>query len=570
MPFPFEAEIAAGLQQGFAACGIAAASLPLRRIPNAEGWGYASSLALSQGQGKDAAQALAAEVAGWLLATGRFQRVDALNGYVNVYIDPREAAGHVLAAVESQAGRYGAGAPTGERVMVEFSAPNTHKEFHVGHLRNTVFGNALSHMLAFAGAEVITNNYVGDIGAHVIRCLWCLNRHHAGEEPPADRLDWLGRIYSEAVRRIEEEPEAKDQIAALFARWDRGDVTLREQWRETRAWCIDELERIYRQLGVHFDVWYFESEVEAEGKRMAEELLERGIAEVSEGLPIVRLGDRLGVLPILRSDGTSLYATKELALAVKKFREHQVSRAIIITGVEQTLYFKQLFAVLERYGFEHARDLRHIAYERINLPDGKMSSRLGNIVTYEDLAAEAVERVTRIIKEKNPTLPPEQRQRTAEEVAVSALKFAMLCVGNNSVITFDWERVLDFDGFAGPYLQYAYVRAARILEKAGFAAPTTAPNAIDVPLEPVERAILETLADFPNQVSRAAEQHAPVTLANYTYTLAKQFSEFYQACPVLEAPAEALRLFRLRLVAGVKQVLANGLTLLGLSLPEAM
>ncbi|HLG73124.1 MAG TPA: arginine--tRNA ligase [Chloroflexota bacterium] len=566
MPFSFEAEVEDALRQAFAAEGVQGRPVSLRKVPFDDGWGFASPLA--KAQGKDG-PILAERVAERLRASGQFERVEAVNGFVNVYVDAAQAAGHVLAGILNEGERYGAGDAKAERFMVEYSQPNTHKEFHIGHLRNAAFGNAIVRLLRFSGHEVLAANYIGDIGAHVIRCLWCLRKYHADEQPPADRLDWLGGIYTEAVRRIEaDEPGAKEEVAELFARWEAGDAELLSLWRETKQWCMDELHRIYRQLDVQFDVWFYESEVEAEGKAMAKELIDKGVAEYSEGLPIVRLGDKLGVLPILRSDGTSLYQTKELALSVEKFRKFDVQQAIVITDVSQSLYFKQVFRVLELYGFEHAKDLAHLPYERVNLPEGKMASRSGNIVAYEDLASEAIQRVNAIIAEKNPSLTLEERARVAEEVAISALKFVMVGVGNTSVITFDWERVLDFDGYAGPYLQYAYVRAARILERAGTAL-STQHSALST-LAPIERSLMVTMADFPREVARAAEQRAPVTVATYVHKLAQEFSEFYAACPVLQEPDQATREFRLALVACVKQVLGNGLSLLGLSLPESM
>jgi arginyl-tRNA synthetase len=569
VPFSFEADVEAALREAFAAAGVQVDLVPLRKIPFNDGWGFASHLALAQGRGKDGAQALASQVADHLTAGGRFERAEAVNGYVNVYVNAARAAGHVLAGILAEGQGYGAGETKNERCMVEYSQPNTHKEFHVGHMRNAAFGNAIVRLLRFSGFDVLAANYIGDIGAHVIRCLWCLRKYHADEQPPADRLDWLGGIYTEAVRRIEaDEPGAKEEVAELFARWEAGDPELLALWRETKQWCMDELQRIYRQLDVQFDVWFYESEVEAEGKAMAQELIAKGVAEYSEGLPIVRLGDKLGVIPILRSDGTSLYQTKELALSVEKFRKYPIDKAIVITDVSQSLYFKQVFKVLELYGFEHAQDLAHLAYERVNLPQGKMASRAGNIVAYEDLAAEAIQRVQAIIAEKNPSLPADERATVAEQVAISALKFVMVSVGNTSVITFDWERVLDFDGYTGPYLQYAYVRAARILEKAESGPESRIPTPESI--APVERTLLQIMADFPNQVSRAAGQRAPVVVANYVYELAKQFSDFYQTCHVLQEPDPDVRHFRLGLVACVKQVLGNGLTLLGLSLPESM
>jgi len=243
----------------------------------------------------------------------------------------------------------------------------------------------------------------------------------------------------------------------------------------------------------------------------------------------------------------------------------------VVTDVSQSLYFKQVFKVLELSGFDHAKDLVHLPYERVNLPEGKMASRSGNIVAYEDLAADAIERVAGIIAEKNPSLPADERARVAEEVAISALKFVMVSVGNTSVITFDWERVLDFDGYAGPYLQYAYVRAARILEKAPAADLPAGDAAFGVvAMQPEERTLLQTLAEFPKEVARAADQRAPVIVANYVHRLAQEFSAFYQLSDVIHEADVDTRRFRLALVTCVKQVLGNGLSLLGLSLPESM
>ncbi|MBV8086009.1 MAG: arginine--tRNA ligase, partial [Chloroflexi bacterium] len=264
----------------------------------------------------------------------------------------------------------------------------------------------------------------------------------------------------------------------------------------------------------------------------------------------------------------------ELALSLRKFREHPIDKSIVVSDVGQSLYFKQVYKTLELYGFDRVKDLIHLSYERVNLPSGKMSSRLGGVPTFEDLAEEAIERVNAIVAEKNPSLPPDERHRVAEQVAVSALKFAMLNVSNTSVITFEWERVLDFDGYAGPYLQYAYVRAARILQRAAESGVESSAGAAavvpPVAVQPIERELLETMADFPSHIARAADQRSPVILATYVYNLAKQFSDFYQAVRVLQEPDVELRTFRLALTACVKQVLANGLTVLGLALPESM
>ncbi len=646
---------------------------------------------LVQERVRERAQAIAQELADWLSVHGDFARVEAVNGYLNIVYDTNRFANEVLRTVLATGADFGRGAPRGERVMVEYSQPNTHKAFHVGHLRNVCLGNALSKILRFAGFEVLEANYIGDIGLHVIKCLWCYLRFHQGEEPPREqRGRWLGEIYAEADRRLnyrndvveflneiahedqlfvqsidrllkelwkdhkvgediayllgqiahgrkiepnafyddqtivkfwpivgrqleqelvearaaaEQDPSVRQRLERLeewyerwrrlaatldwwphvpqwerevretFQRWERKDPDFVRLWEETRAWSMEEFLRIYEELDVHFDVWFFESEVEEEGRQIVRELLERGIAEISEGLPVVKIDEKLGLeketyrtLPILRSDGTTLYSTKDLALTKRKFEQYKVDRAIWVVDVRQTLYLQQIFKVMELWGFEQAAKCYHLAYETVMLPSGAMSSRLGNVVLYEDVARQVLERAREIIEEKNPTLPPDVKEAVARQVGLGSLKYGMLSRDNNRVIVFDIEEALSFEGHAAPYIQYAHARACRILEKVD--AVPEGPYALDQ-LSREEIDLIEQIALFPDEVTRAADEYKPLVIANYVYELAKRFNEFYRACPVLQAP-EPQRSARLALVAAARQALANGLALLGIAAPEVM
>ena len=523
------------------------------------------------------AQEIAENVLNDLSPIAGFSRTEAEKGYLNLYIEPTQYANRVIDTVLEQSENFGRGDPKKQRVMVEYSQPNTHKAFHVGHLRNVILGGAMSNIIEFAGYDTVRANYIGDIGWHVIQWLWCYLEFHAGEEPKGDRTRWMQDIYTEAIKRIEDNPKYEAEARTVFARWENDDTELKQIWEKTRNWSLEGFNEIYEILGEQFDVFFYESEVEKPGKVLVEELIEQGLAvdERSIGGPVVvKLDEILGleketyrVLVILRSDGTSLYATKDLPLAIKKFQEWQIDKSIYVIDVRQSLYLKQVFKLLEMMGFKQGVDCYHLSYEIVNLPGNvTISSREGMIVMFDDLIQEATKRALWIVEDKNPSLSVSQKNDVAEMVALGALKYPMLAVDNNKVATFDWERALDFEGQAAPYIQYAHVRANSILSKAG-TIPLPVPSNYE--LEVQEISLLDQISRFPDEVARSAENYKPLTIANYAYDLAKAFSEFYQHCPVLKAEKD-VRSLRLRLTAATKQTLANSLRLLGIMSPEVM
>jgi arginyl-tRNA synthetase len=374
-------------------------------------------------------------------------------------------------------------------------------------------------------------------------------------------------------------PAWREEVRETFQRWERQEPEFVRLWEETRAWSMADFQRIFDELGAHFDVWLFESEVEEEGKAIVRDLLEAGIAEISDGLPVVKIDEKLGLeeptyrtLPILRSDGTSLYATKDLALTRRKFEKYGVDRAIWVVDVRPSLYFQQIAKILELAGFEQAKDAQHVAYEMVVLPEGVISSRKGNVPVYEDIRDAVVARAQEIIEEKNPELSPERRAEVAWQVAIGSLKYAMLARDINKVVVFDLDEALSFDGHAAPYIQYAHARACRILEHANVTgdAVLASLEGLDFgELQPEELSLLQAIAALPDEVQRAAADYRPLLIASYVYELAKRFNDFYHACPVLQS-AEPTRTARLALVAATRQTLANGLGLLGIAAPREM
>lgn len=556
-------------------------------IPFSGRWGIATSffqLAAQESRlGKKVivpqrAQEIAAAVAAYIGTPQGFDRVEAVKGYLNLYFTPGEYTQRVVDDVLANGPRFGCAEARGETVMVEYSQPNTHKAFHVGHLRNVILGIAVANILEAAGFKAVRVNYPGDVGLHVIQWMWNYLKRHAGEEAPVkDRTRWMGDLYAEAVRHYFDDPGAQDEVKDMFLRWDQQDAEMVALWRKTRQWSLDGFNEVYAILGARFDRYYFPSEMEQTGKAFVQKLIDQGLAtDDRPGNPVVvKLDEYLGlkedkyrVLVVLRSNSTSLYATWDLPLAVKKFEDYPLARSIYVIDVRQALYFQQIFKTIELMGYSWADRCYHMAYEIVNLPGNvTMSSREGTVVLFEDLVREAVRRAILIVEEKNPSLPPDLKQSIGQMVALGAIKYPMLSRDNSKVATFDWEAALDFNGQAAPYIQYAHVRANSILRKLDGEMPESL-----IPtyaLEKTEIVLVDMISRLPKEVQRSAADLKPLYIANLAFDIAQAFNDFYNTCPVLQAEPE-VRANRLRLVAAARQAIANSLGLLGIPVPEVM
>ena len=501
----------------------------------------------------------------------------AVTGYLNLYFDSNLFATKVIDQILKLGSDYGKGKATQHKVMVEFSQPNSLKAFHVGHLRNMVLGAAVSNILETAGDFVIRANYLGDIGLHVITWLWNYQKFHSGEEPPVqNKIRWMGDLYAEATKRREESPENESEVRALFKLWNTKDKDVFKLWQKTRDWSLQAFDQIYAQLGISFDHVYYESEVEDDGKILINDLIKKGLAkdERPTGSVFVDLDQLLGtsekyrVLVLLRSDGTSLYSTKDIPLAIKKFEQYHLDRSIYVVDVRQSLYFKQIFKILELMGYSWASNCHHLAYEIVNLPGNvTIASREGTVILLEDLIREAVQRALKIVEQKNPDLSVDEKHKAARSVALGAIKYSLLSRDNTKIITFDWDSALNVNGQAAPYIQYAGVRANSILKKVSNQIPVS--QEIGVELSEQEIQLIDYLARLPQEIQWAAKEMKPLLITNYAYEVARAFNDFYSACPVLQAE-NTIRDFRLRLVAATRQTIINSLKLLGISLPEVM
>ncbi len=584
--------------------GLRLAPLKWTAIPFAGEWGTGTSLFQTaadearqgRGTGKPVpqrAQELAELARDSLGALPGVSRVEAVKGYLNVYFETSEYARQVVEEILAAGADYGRGPRKTERVMIEYAQPNTHHSFHIGHVRTALLGESLARIMEFDGFDTIRASYPGDIGLGVITVVWAYERFYKGQEPEGihERGQWLAKIYAEVSARLEpqegETPAEKAQREAydaerreMYRKWDAYDPHVRALWKETREWSLIELRDILEMLGIKIDVWFYESEVDEPSKAIVQELLDRGIAEDERpqgGPVIVKIDEKLGLKKekyrtavVLRSDGTSLYLTKDLALAKVKFEDYHVDRSIYVVDFRQELHFQQAFKILELWGFPQAAKCHHLSYGFITLPEGAMSARKGRVVLFKDVADEAVHRVLTLETEKSGEIPEGERRRIASQIGLGALAYSILAVDNRKDIVFQMDEALSFDGRTGPYIQNAHVRANSILKKAGVKPAGLDEAPFDYELTRHETDLIELLAKFPAVVAQAAQDYRPQLMAAYAYDLANAFHSFYHAVPVLQAGEERQKQARLRLVAAARQVIASALRLLTIEAPEVM
>lgn len=449
-------------------------------------------------------------------------------------------------------------------VMIEYSNGNTHKELHVGHLRNISYGDAVAKILAASGENVIPVSYINDFGVHTAKTIWNWQRQEKYALATEPKGYLLGRCYAESVQLIGEDEQAKKEVSEIMKAIESRQGEVYELWQKTRQWSIDYFASVYEILNIRFKDTFYESDFIDQGLKIKDELLASGILKNSEGAVIADLeAEKLGVLPIIRSDGTALYAVADLALASAKFSKYDLVESIYVVDVRQGLYFQQLFAILRRMG--HQEKMTHLGYDFLTLKNGMMSSRTGNVITFQEVLNEAETRARQEIEKRHEDWSKDKVANTARSLAVSALKFEMIKIAADKIITFDIAESLRFDGYTAAYLQYTGARASSLLTKGNnFSDSVQIPN-----YEEPELVFALKLERYPEALAKAATDRDPSVIARYLFELAQVFNDYYQQRPILKA-APAVASGRLQLVRAFSQVLKNGFNLLGLIYLEEM
>jgi len=505
----------------------------------------------------------AADLAKKISGQGLIAEAKSFGPYVNMFLRPEAVIMQTVEAVMKQGVKYGASkAEKNKQILVEYPSNNTHKELHIGHLRNICIGNSLVKILELSGNKVIPVNYVNDFGAHVAKCLWGLQKFHAKDKPPANKQKWLGQIYAEASRYLKDNPETKTEVQELQKKLEAQNKKLWPLYLKTRDWSLKQFAIVFKELGVLHKKTFFEKDIKHLGQKVVDELLKNRIATIGEGGAIIIDLTSLGLdIALLRkSDGTGLYLTADLGLALVKNKAYpHITESIHITGTEQNLYFKQLFKVLELAGYKF--QMTHIGYGLVNLPTGKMSSREGNVVLYDEVYDNVYEHVLKATRERHTDWTKKKNESTARLITLSAIKFDFLKHESAKVMIFDPASAASFDGFTGPYVLYTVARINSLLKKSG--AKKVKIN-YSLLTEPEEKLLALTMDGFAEAIVKARANYNPSTVTKYAFDLAKAYNDFYHKHSVLSAENTELVRARLVLSKAVKTVLENALSLLSI------
>jgi arginyl-tRNA synthetase len=511
---------------------------------------------------------IASELAGQISGTP-LREAQAVGPYVNLFLDQESVASQVIGTILEKGSTYGASnVGQGRNVPIDLSSPNIAKPFSMGHLRSTVIGNAIANIMEKQGYQPVRINHLGDWGTQFGKLIVAYRLWGEEEKVKAEPIKELLHLYIRFHAEVENDPTLEDQGREWFKKLEDGDEEAQHLWKWFRDESLQEFMKIYDLMNVSFDSTHGEAFYNDKMDRVVALLEEKGLLTESEGALVVSL-DEYDMPPCLikKSDGATLYATRDLAAALYRHETYDFAKAIYVVGNEQRLHFQQLYKVLEKMGYDWARDMHHIPFGMM-LKDGKkMSTRKGKVVLLEEVLAQAIADVQKVIEEKNPSL--ENKEAVARQVGVGAVIFHDLKNYRLNDINFSWEEMLTFEGETGPYVQYTHARACSLLRKGNYQ-PSAKANFAAGALDSKEAwAVITLLNSFPEIIERASDNFDPSQIGKYVIDLAQSFNKFYANVRIL-AEEEELKASRLQLVAAVVAVLKEGLRLLGLAAPEEM
>jgi arginyl-tRNA synthetase len=452
--------------------------------------------------------------------------------------------------------------------MIEYSQPNTNKPQHLGHVRNDLLGMSISNILQWVGYKVIKANLINDRGIHICKSMLAYQKWGNNQEPDVKSDHFVGKYYVMFSQKAKEDPKLEDEVKELLKKWEAGDKETLNLWKKMNEWCVKGFEQTYKDLGVDFDKVYYESQIYESGKKIVLDALEKDVFKKDKkGAIVAELEPNLPNKVLLRSDGTSIYITQDIGLAIKKFKDYKLDKSIYVVGSSQNLYFKQLFAVLDLLGYQGIEKCYHLSYGMVYLPEGKMKSREGIVVDADDLIKEVKDLAIEELKKRYKEITADELGKRAEQIGMGALKFMLLKQNPEKDMLYNPKESISFEGETGPYLQYSHARICSILRKHD--ADITKDVDFSLFKEKVELNLINQLFLFKEIVSQAAEQYKPSLIARYLLDLTQLFNEFYHSCPVLKA-GENLKKSRLLLINKTKEIIKEGLSLFGIESPEKM
>ncbi|MBE5749843.1 MAG: arginine--tRNA ligase [Clostridiales bacterium] len=490
--------------------------------------------------------------------------VSAVNGYLNFKINRVGYADTLLNEIIGKGDKYGSDSiGSGKTVCIDYSSINIAKPFHIGHLSTTVIGSALCKIFRFLGYKVVGINHLGDYGTQFGKLIVAFKKWSSEAAVLEGRLKELSRIYVKYHEEAKLHPEMDDEARRYFKLIEDGDKESNELFELFKKITLEEVDKIYKLLNVSFDSYAGESFYNDKMDAVVDEIRAKGLMKMSDGASIVDL-EEYGMPPclILKSDGSTLYATRDIAAAVYRKNTYDFDKCLYVVAYQQNLHFKQFFKVLELMGKPWAKDMVHVAYGMVSLESGSMSTREGKVVLLEDVINKTIEKAFKVIEEKNPNLP--DKENTARAVGTGAVIFGALCNNKIKDIVFSYDRVLSFEGETCPYVQYTVARANSVMAKCGKGGEYR-----NVNMSADEYEVISCLGKFGDIVKSAAEKYEPSFVTRYSLDLATAFNKFYMNCKIA-VDDENVRNFRLKITKAVKITLTNALTLLGIETVEQM
>ncbi len=492
-----------------------------------------------------------------------FERIVAEGPYVNFFTNKIKLAGEVIDRVRKEGNLFGS-QKIKERAFIEISSPNTNKPLHLGHIRNIILGQAMTNIMRHMGNTVIVTAINNDRGVHICKSMLAYDKFGNGVTPEKMNRKpdhFVGDYYVKFAQKAKENPELEIEAQTYLQQWETGDKKMHILWKQMRDWALAGFTETYKKFNVHFDTQAFESEIYKHGKDVVQSGLAQNVfIQRPDGSIYADLTqEKLGEKTLLRKDGTSIYVTQDLYLAQQRHKELDFNKGYYVVATEQNHHFRVLFTLLKKLGHSWADKLYHLNYGLVHLESGRMKSREGTVVDADNVLEEMTELAMQEVESRYPELHADEAHDRAFAIAMAALRYYFLKVERLRDVTFKPKESLRFDGDTGPYLLYSYARSQSILRKANYNAKLT--FSVGEYLEEQEKALVRELAHFPDIVKHAYEAHAPNVIANYAFTLAKTYSDFYHTCQVIGSDKEA---FRLHLVHTFGHVMKNALNLLGI------
>lgn len=513
---------------------------------------------------------IAKELAEKFAGDEKIERAEAVGGYLNFFYNRSGFTADVINEVTKKGEDYGkADIGAGKTVLVEYSSPNIAKPFHIGHLFSTAVGNSLERIYKHLGYNTVKLNHLGDWGTQFGKLICAYKMWGDDAVIEKDPINELLKIYVKFHEEAENHPELEDEAREYFKRLEEGDEEATALWQHFRDLSLVEFKRVYDMLGVSFDSYAGESFYSDKMDEVVEILREKGLLTESDGAQVVDLseyGDNVPPCIILKSDGATIYATRDIAAALYRHRTYDFHKNIYVVGTPQTLHFKQIFAVMEKAGWEWAKGCEHVGFGLVKFPDKKLSTRHGDVVFLEDVLNESIQKTLDIITENSPEM--ENKEEVAKKIGIGAILYAFLKNSREKDIVFSWDSMLDFEGESAPYVQYSYARGRSILRRAG---EDFKDCDFSLVTSDEEYALVSHINAYCGAVMDAAEKNEPFYVNRYVTNLARLFNKFYNNCPILkEDVPEDVRKARLALVSASCEVIKSALQLLGIESVEKM